>query len=308
MRRGAAEHHQVEQRIGAEPVRAMHRHARRFAHRHQSGDHSVGTAVLQRDDFAVIVRRDAAHVVVHRRQYRNRLTGHIHACEDLRRLGNAGKLLVDGVRAEMFQVQEDVILVLTDAATFANLDGHCAAHDIARGEVFGIRRIAFHETLARRVAQDAAFATHAFGDQTACAVDAGRMELHEFHVLHRQSGTQHHAAAISCAGVRRSTREVRATVAARRENGLVTDESMHRAVGHVDGDHTAALTVLHDQVDGKVLDEELRFVSQRLLIQGMQHGVTGAIGRSAGALSRALPETRRHTAERTLIDASIFGT
>ena len=33
---------------------------------------------------------------------------------------------------------------------------------------------------------------------------------------------------------------------------------MHRAVGHVDGDDAAALAVLHDQIDGEVLDEELR--------------------------------------------------
>ena len=35
-RRLAAEHDQVEQRIRAEPIRAVHRHARRLADRHQA--------------------------------------------------------------------------------------------------------------------------------------------------------------------------------------------------------------------------------------------------------------------------------
>ena len=82
---------------------------------------------------------------------------------------------------------------------------------------------------------------------------------------------------------------------------------MQRAVGHVDRDDAAALAVLHDQVDGEVLDEELRFVAQRLLIQRVQHRVTGAIRGRAGALRRALAVVRGHAAERTLIDAAILG-
>ena len=42
MRGGAAEHHQVEQRVGAEPVGAVHGHAGRLAHRHQAGHDRVG--------------------------------------------------------------------------------------------------------------------------------------------------------------------------------------------------------------------------------------------------------------------------
>ncbi len=63
-------------------------------------------------------------------------------------------------------------------------------------------RIAFHEALTLGVGEITALAAHAFGDQAAGAVDAGGMELHEFHVLQRQAGAQHHAVAIAGAGVR----------------------------------------------------------------------------------------------------------
>ena len=67
MRGGAAEHHEIDQRIRAEPVGAMHRDAGRFAERHQAGHDGVGIAVLLGQRLAVIVRGDAAHVVVHGR-------------------------------------------------------------------------------------------------------------------------------------------------------------------------------------------------------------------------------------------------
>ncbi len=134
------------------------------------------------------------------------------------------------------------------------------------------------------------------------------MELHELHVLHRQAGAQHHAAAVTGTGVSRRAREVRATIATSRENRLMTEETMHRAVRHIDGHDATALAVLHDQVDGEIFDEELRFVTQRLLIQRMQHRVAGAVRRCASTLRGALAVVRRHAAEGTLINATVVST
>ena len=105
-------------------------------------------AVLHRHDLAVIVRRDAAHVVVAGRQDRDRLARDVDAGEDARGLGDAGQALVDHLGVEMLDVQLDVILVRAAAAAFADLDGHRAADDVARGEILGRRRIALHEALA----------------------------------------------------------------------------------------------------------------------------------------------------------------
>ena len=169
-------------------------------------------------DLAVIIRRDAAHVVMDRRQHRDRLLRHVDAREDPRAFGNAGKPLVQDLRIEMIEMQVDVVGVLADAAAFADLDRHGARHDVARGEVLRGRRIALHEALALRVGDVAAFAARAFGDQAARAVDAGRVELHELHVLQRQAGAQHHGVAVARAGMRRGRREIGAAVAARRED------------------------------------------------------------------------------------------
>ena len=70
----------------------------------------------------------------------------------------------------------------------------------------------------------------------------------------------------------------------------------------IDGDDAAAGAVLHDQVDGEILDVELGIVLERLLVQRVQHRVAGAVGRRAGPLRRALAEVRRHAAERALVD------
>src|SRR3546814_9616436 len=101
---------------------------------------------------------------------------HVDAGEDPRALGDAGQLLVDVLRIQVGQVQVDVVLVLADAAAFADLDGHRARDHVTRGKVLGVGRVALHEAFAAGIAQDAAFATHALGDQATGAVDAGRVE------------------------------------------------------------------------------------------------------------------------------------
>ena len=110
---------------------------------------------------------------------------------------SSGQTLCQPRRIEVIEVQEDVVFLLADATSLADLDGHGARNHVARGEVLGRRRVALHEALALGVDQIGAFAASALGDQHAGAVDAGRMELHEFHVLERQAGAQHHGVAVA---------------------------------------------------------------------------------------------------------------
>ncbi len=138
------------------------------------------------------------------------------------------------------------------------------------------------------------------------AVDTGRVELHELEILERQPGARDHRVAVAGAGVRRRAGEVGAAVAARREDDHLRAEAVQPPGREVDRDEALALAVLHDQIDGEVLDEELRRMLQRLLIQRVQHRVTGAIRRGAGALRRALPEARGHAAERPLVDTPVL--
>ena len=87
-------------------------------------------------------------------------------------------------RTEVLQVQVNMIFLRPYATTLANFDGHRTTDNVARRQVLGVRRVALHEALAVRIGQVATLAAHAFGDQAAGAINAGRMKLHELHVLH----------------------------------------------------------------------------------------------------------------------------
>ena len=194
-----------------------------------------------------------------------------------------------------------------DAPPFADLDGHGARDHVARGEVLGVRRVALHEALAFRIGEVAALAAHALGDQHAGAVDAGRVELNELHVLQRQPGPQHHAVAVAGLGVGAGAGGIDAAIAAGGQDRLVGAEAMQRAVFQRERHHAAAGAVLHDQVEGEILDEELGRMAQRLPVERVQHGVAGAVRRRAGALRDALAEMGGHAAEGALIDLAVLG-
>jgi hypothetical protein len=84
------------------------------------------------------------------RHHRDRLAGDVDAGENLGALRDAGQALVQDLRVEMVEVQVDVVLVLADAAAFADFHRHRARDDVARGEVLHAGRIALHEALALR--------------------------------------------------------------------------------------------------------------------------------------------------------------
>ncbi len=133
------------------------------------------------------------------------------------------------------------------------------------------------------------------------------MELNEFHILQRQARAQHHAAAVAGAGMRAGRGVVGAAVAARREYHGLGAEAVDRTVVEAKRDHADAAAVLHDQVDRKVLDEEVGVVLQALLVQRVEHRMAGAVGRGAGPLGRRpLAHVLHHAAERPLVDRPVL--
>src|SRR5690606_19644776 len=105
---GSTEHHEVDQRVGTQTVGTVDRHASCFAHGEQARDDRIRVAVLQSDDFAVVVRLDAAHVVVHGRHHGDRLLAQVNAGEDLRGLSDARQTLGQDFRRDVVKVQVDV--------------------------------------------------------------------------------------------------------------------------------------------------------------------------------------------------------
>ena len=166
-----------------------------------------------------------------------------------------------------------------------------------------MRGVALHEPLALAVGEIAALAARALGDQHAGAIDAGRVELDELHVLQRQPGPQHHRIAVAGAGVGRGRGEIDAAVAAGREHHRLGAEAVDRAVVEAQRDDAAADAVLHDQVDREIFDEEVGVVLEALLVERVEHRMAGAVGGGAGALGgRPLAHVLGHPAERALVD------
>ena len=146
-----------------------------------------------------------------------------------------------------------------------------------------------------------------FGQQRAGVGQAGRMVLHELHILQWQASACSHAAAIAGAGMGRGRREVGAAITAGGQDHHLGLEAVQGAVVELPRGHAAADAVVHDQVEGEVLDEELGVVGQRLAVHRVQHGVTGAVGRGAGALDRRFAEILGHAAEGALVDLACRG-
>ena len=73
--------------------------------------------------------------------------------------------------------------------------------------------------------------------------------------------------------------EVLTPVTARRQDGFVRAEAMRCAVFHVQSNDTHALAVLHDQVEGKVLEvlDEVDVVTQRLAVECVQEGMASTV-------------------------------
>ena len=90
----------------------------------------IRIAVFQCDHLAEVVGRNAPHVVMHSRQYRNRFPVDIDTGKNPRCLSNTRQSLFDYVGSEMLKVQVNMILFGSDATTLAYFDGHRPANDI----------------------------------------------------------------------------------------------------------------------------------------------------------------------------------
>ena len=87
--------------------------------------------------------------------------------------------------------------------------------------------------------------------------------------------------------MRARAREVRATVATSREHSLMRAEAVKGTVLHVERDDTNALAVLHNQVEGEILDEEVGVVTEGLAVECVEEGVTGTVGSSRASVCLA---------------------
>src|SRR6188508_3845677 len=96
------------------------------------------------------------------------------------------------------------------------------------------------------------------------------MELHEFHVLQRQAGPQHHGVTVASADMCRCAREVCPSIAASGKDRHIGSEAMNRAVIHVQRDYATATALVHDEVDSTISHVELRPEAARPPVHALQ--------------------------------------
>jgi len=146
------------------------------------------------------------------------------------------------------------------------------------------RLVVRHEAMALGVAQQAAVAATALGDEDAGREDAGRMELHRLHVAERRhAGLERQRMADALVDDRIRGDPVQAARAA---------GGHHRCARHA-GRQLAGDQVAHHRPVAAlaVVDERQRLGAlqhrnargDRLVAHGEQHGVAGAVGGVAGA-------------------------
>ena len=205
-------------------------------------------------------------------------------------------------------MEVDVVLLRPDASSLANLDGHGARHDVARGKILGGRRVTLHEALTLAVPQDTSLTSRTLGDEAPSAVDAGGVELDKLEILHGETRASHHRVTVSRARVRGRRGEVRAPVATRGQDGLVRPEPVDGAVLHAHRDHADALALVHDEIERKVLHEELGVVLQGLSVQGVKHRVPRPVrGARTPVCLATLAVVQRLAAKSALVDLAVVG-
>src|SRR5262249_12111893 len=263
-------------------------------------------ALPRSDDLSVIVGRYAAHLIVAGRHDRDRLPHRVHVGKLLRDLAYARQALADSFLAEMVELEQDVVAVLTRAASFLDVGGHGARDDVARGEVFRVGRVALHEALAALVQEIAALSAHALRDQDARAGHAGRMKLPELHVFERDTRPRGHAQAIAGVDEGVGARREDATGPSRGENRRFRLQYHHLAGLHLERGNAQdlAFAIAHE-IERHPLDEEMGVRLHVRLVERVQHRVPGAVGGRAGTRYRARTILAHVTSEGPLIDSAV---
>ena len=172
----------------------------------------------------------------------------------------------------------------------------------AEGEVLGVT------ALEMETGEISIFHSRATVFATGGAGHPGRVELPELHVLERDAGARRHAEAVAGVdeGVGRGV--IDAPRPAGGEDGGLGLEGDDLAGLHFQGGDAEHFALgVADQVERHPLDEELGVGAHVALVERVQHGVAGTVGRGAGAHHRRLAVVHRVAAERTLVDLAVVG-
>lgn len=302
---GSAEHDQVQQRVGPQSVGTVHRGTGDFTTGQQTGHNFVFALVVLLDHFTRPLGGDTTHVVVDGGQNGDGFLGDVDPGEDVGGFRDTGQSFLEDVGGDVRQLQVHVVLFGADTSAFVDFHGDGPRHHVSRRQVLGRGGVSFHESFPFRVDEETTFTSSPFSDQAPGTVDTRGVELHELHVFKREPGSRRHGEPVTSTGVGRGTREVGTPVPTGGQHRLVGAESVDGPVFLVVGDDPDTLAVLHQQVGGEELDEEVGVVSERLPVQRVQQRVPGSVGDGTGSVGLAtLTVLLRLTPESSLVDSA----
>lgn len=302
VRDGTAEDDKIEKRVGTETVGTVDGDGGGLTAGEETRDDLVVASLVDGKNLTSVASGDTTHVVVNGRKDGDGLLADIDTGKDTSSLRDTGETLSKNLGGKMAQLEVDVVLLGTDTTAVTDLHGHGTGDDVTRSKILGGRGITLHETLTLGVEEVTTLTTGALSDQAAGTVDTSRVELNKLEILVGETGTGSHGHTVTSASVGGSAAEVGTSVSTSGEDGVVGEESVEGAVLLVVGENTAAFTILHDQVEGEVLDEVVGVVSERLAVEGVEKGVAGTVSSSAAAVGLAtLAELLGLTTESTLV-------
>lgn len=303
---GSAEDNQIEQGVGSKSVGTVDGDTGGLTTGEQTLDNLVLTVLILSKDLTGVSRGDTTHVVVNGGENGDGLLGNVNTSENGGGLGNTGESLVEHGGGQMRQLEEDVVAVLANTSALSDLQGHGSRHDISGGQILGGGSVSLHESLTVLVEQISSLTSGSLSNQTAGAIDTGRVELDKLQILEGKAGSGDHGHTVTSTGVGRGTGEVGSSVTTGGQNGLVGSESMQGSVLLVVGNDTDTGAVLHEQVHGEVLNKEVSVVSERLSVKRVQHGVAGSVGNGTGSVGLAsLTVVLGLTTEGSLVDSAL---
>ena len=195
--RRATKHQNIKQRITTETIRTVHRNAGALTGGVQTFNHFFGRIFNRHHHLAVSIGGNTTHRVMRGWKNRDCRFRWINAQKCHAGLTNTRQAFLNHLLAQMIELQQNVIFILTTTTAFTNLGSNCTTHHITTGQVFCLGRITLHQTLAIAIDQITTLTTCAFGNQHTAPGNTGGMKLEKLHILQWHTGAQCHAQTIT---------------------------------------------------------------------------------------------------------------
>ena len=284
---GTTEDDEVEEGVGTETVGSVDGNASGLTASEETWNDLVLALLVNGKDLTSVLGWDTTHVVVDSWENWNWLLGDIDTGENGGGLRDTWETLVENVGWQVGELEVDVVLIWSNTTSLADLHGHGTGDNVAGCKILGGWCVTLHKSLTLRVEEVSTLTTGTLSDQATSSVNTSWVELNELQILVRKTSTGDHSHSVSGTGVGGCAGEVGSSVTSSGKNGVVSTESVESSILLVVGKDTLALSVLHDQVQGEVLNEVVGVVAEGLSVKGVKKGVSGSVG--SGAASVGLP-------------------